>query len=70
MNTYLSLFFTNHRWLLSPIPFLLMLLGAVTLFVYRERIGDHHAREYQRVVSLSVWGSVATLFVIALESLL
>lgn len=66
----LSILFANHRWLLSPLPVLLLKLATIILFVYREKIWDRHADEYRRVVSWSIWGSLAVILIMTLESTL
>lgn len=60
----------DHRSLLYPLPIVLLLTATIVLLVYRERIGDKHAREYRSVVLFSVAASLVSLVVIAVESFL
>jgi len=61
---------STHRWLLFQLPITLTITALLVLLVYREKIGDRHARLYRSVVMLCVATSFASLIAIIFESML
>ena len=65
----LSELLSTHRWILLQLPFLLVFTSLIMLLVYREKIGESHARFYRSGVIFSVVVSFATILLIGFESL-
>jgi len=64
----LSDLFATHRWLIFQLPILLLASSIIILSVYREQLGEKHAKDYRLFVIVSVVVSFLSILVIGLES--
>jgi uncharacterized membrane protein YidH (DUF202 family) len=65
----LSELMSTHRWLLIQVPLILVPTAIVCLLVYKERLGDSHAKEYRWAIIISILVSFASLLIIGFESM-